>query len=74
MGAEQRPQQPIPLPAVPAVAEARSQSLAGLLRDLMAEEAAMPSINEVMTTIAGREPVDVSAEEIREMIEDGRRW
>jgi plasmid stability protein len=54
-------------------AEARGQSLAALLRDLMAEEAATPSISELMTTIAGREPVDVSTEEVREMIEDGRR-
>lgn len=55
-------------------AEARGQSLTVLLRDLMAEEAASPSIDEVMTNIAGRTPIDVSAEEVRDMIEDGRRW
>lgn len=55
-------------------AEARGQSLTALLRDLMAEEAAAPSIDEVMANIASREPVNISAEEVRDMIEDGRRW
>ncbi|MBC6469157.1 hypothetical protein HKK74_27210 [Actinomadura alba] len=53
-------------------AEARGQSLAVYLRDLLTEEAARPSIEDVMTNIAAREPVDYSIEDLRSFIRDGR--
>ena len=54
-------------------ADARGQSLAAYLRDLLACEAAMPPIEEVMATIAAREPVSYALEELRSFASDGRR-
>jgi hypothetical protein len=54
-------------------AEARGVSLSSFLRDLMASEAAMPAIDDVMATIARREPVSYAAEDLRSFMEDGRR-
>ncbi len=53
-------------------AEAQGVSLSAFVRDLLAEEAALPSKRDVMDRIAGREPVDYSAEELRNAIEEGR--
>jgi antitoxin FitA len=54
-------------------AEARGVSLSSFLRDLMASEAAMPPIDDVMASIASREPVRYAAEDLRSFREDGRR-
>jgi plasmid stability protein len=54
-------------------AEQRGQSLAAYLRDLLTEEAARPSIDDVMATIATRTPVEYTSKDLRSLIEDGRR-
>jgi plasmid stability protein len=54
-------------------AEHRGQSLAAYLRDLLTDEAARPSIDEVMATIATRTPVEYTSDDLRSLIEDGRR-
>jgi hypothetical protein len=61
------------LAALKARAEARGVSLSSFLRDLMASEAAMPPIDDVMGTIARREPVSYAPEDLRSAMEDGRR-
>jgi hypothetical protein len=61
------------LAALKARAEARGVSLSSFLRDLMASEAAMPPIDEVMASIASRDPVRYAAEDLRSFREDGRR-
>ena len=53
-------------------AEVRGQSLSAYLRDLLAQEAATPAIDEVITTIAAREPVRYTLEDLREFAADGR--
>lgn len=54
-------------------AEAQGKSLASFVRELMTQEAATPSIEDIMRRIASREPIDITADEVQEMIEDGRR-
>jgi hypothetical protein len=54
-------------------AEAQGISLSVFLRNLMASEAAMPSISDVMATIATREPVTYENADLRSFLEDGRR-
>lgn len=54
-------------------AERRGQSLTAYLRDLLTQEASQPSIDEVMVTIAGRTPIDYDSDQLRALIEDGRR-
>lgn len=54
-------------------AEARGQSLAAYLRDLLAREAQAPAIEDVMAGIASREPVSYTIEELRSFTSDGRR-
>jgi antitoxin FitA len=54
-------------------AEARGQSLAGYLRDLLTREAQTPPIEDVMATIASREPVSYSLEDLRSFVSDGHR-
>lgn len=54
-------------------AEARGQSLAAYLRELLTDEAARTPIEEVMATIATRTPVDYTIDAVRSLIEDGRR-
>jgi hypothetical protein len=61
------------LAALKARAEARGISLSAFLRDLMASEAAMPPIDDVMAVIASRDPVSYAAEDLRSFREDGRR-
>jgi hypothetical protein len=43
------------------------------LRNLLAHEASMPPIDEVMAGIARREPVFYTPEDLNKAIEDGRR-
>jgi len=59
--------------ALKARAQARGQSLAAYLRDLLTDEATKPPIEDVMATIATRTPVSYNADDLRDMIEDGRR-
>ena len=59
--------------ALKARADARGMSLSAFLRDLLASEAAMPPIEDVMATIASREPIAYSDEDVRAFIEDDRR-
>jgi len=54
-------------------AEARGQSLAAYLRDLLAREAQAPPIEDVMAGIASREPVSYTIEDLRSFASDGRR-
>ncbi len=54
-------------------AEARGQSLAAYLRDLLAREAQTPPIEDVMADIASREPVSYTIEDLRSFASDGRR-
>ena len=61
------------LNALKARAEAQGLSLSSFLRDLMASEAAMPPIDDVMAAIAKRDPVIYAAEDLRSFMEDGRR-
>ena len=61
------------LTTLKARAEARGISLSSFLRDLMASEAAMPPIDDVMATIAQREPVSYAAEDLDSLKDDGRR-
>lgn len=48
-------------------------SLSAYVRGLIAEEAARPSIAEVMGRIAGRTSIDVSVEDVRSMMDEERR-
>jgi antitoxin FitA len=59
--------------ALKAHADARGQSLSAYLRDLLAREAAMPPIEDVMSAIAAREPVSYTLEDLRAFASDGRR-
>lgn len=61
------------LTALKARAEARGVSLSSFLRDLMASEAAMPPIDDVMAAIARREPINYASEDLRSFREDDRR-
>jgi antitoxin FitA len=61
------------LATLKARAEAQGVSLSAFLRDLMASEAAMPPIGDVMATIASREPVNYETEDLRSLAADGRR-
>jgi plasmid stability protein len=54
-------------------AEQRGQSLTAYLRDLLTQEASQPSTDEVMASIASRTPIDYSSDQLRALIEDGRR-
>jgi antitoxin FitA len=54
-------------------AEARGQSLAAYLRDLLGREAQAPPIEDVMAGIASREPVSYTIEDLRSFASDGRR-
>ncbi|MCO6004650.1 hypothetical protein NE236_06625 [Actinoallomurus purpureus] len=54
-------------------AEVRGQSLAAYLRDLMAEAASVPSIEEVMDRISTRPPIKYSLDDVRDFMDDGRR-
>ena len=54
-------------------AEAQGESLAAFLRNLLAREASMPPVDEVMADIARREPVLYSPEDLIKPFEDGRR-
>jgi antitoxin FitA len=54
-------------------AEARGQSLAAYLRDLLAREAEAAPIEDVMAGIASREPVSYTVDELRSFASDGRR-
>ena len=54
-------------------AQARGQSLAAYLRDLLTQEAAMPSVEEVMAGIAARDPVSYTIDDLRSFARDGRR-
>jgi plasmid stability protein len=54
-------------------AEARGQSLAAYLRDLLAREAQATPIEDVMAGIASRDAVGYTIEELRSFASDGRR-
>jgi plasmid stability protein len=54
-------------------AQARGQSLAAYLRDLLTQEATMPPVEDVMAAIASREPVSYSMDDLRSFAGDGRR-
>jgi len=54
-------------------AAAQGMSLSHYVRDLLSQDAAQPTISEVVDQIAERAPVDVSDEEILDAIHEGRR-
>jgi len=53
-------------------ADARGESLAAFLRNLLAQEASMPPIEDVMAGIEAREAIYLAAEDLRAFREDGR--
>jgi hypothetical protein len=54
-------------------AEVRGISLTVYLRELLTQEAAMPPIEDVMASIASREPISYSAADLEAFRQDGRR-
>ncbi|WP_055483512.1 FitA-like ribbon-helix-helix domain-containing protein [Sphaerimonospora mesophila] len=54
-------------------AEREGKSLAAYVRDLLNEEAATPTLDEVMTKIAADEPVPYDPDFVREAMREGRR-
>jgi plasmid stability protein len=54
-------------------ASRRGQSLAAYLRELILEEASLPELDEVMARLAEDEPINYTAEDLREFMADGRR-
>jgi plasmid stability protein len=54
-------------------AATRGISLSAYVRELLAEDAAQETMNEVIERIGARASVEVSNEEIRGAIHDGRR-
>jgi plasmid stability protein len=46
-------------------ADARGESLAAFLRNLLAQEASMPPIEYVMASIESREPISYAAEDLQ---------
>ncbi|GAA3230156.1 FitA-like ribbon-helix-helix domain-containing protein [Nonomuraea helvata] len=54
-------------------AEREGKSLAAYVRDLLNEEASVPTLDEVMTKIAADEPVPYDPDFVRETMREGRR-
>lgn len=54
-------------------AEHEGKSLAAYVRDLLNEEAATPTLDEVMAKIALDEPVPYDPDFVRETMREGRR-
>ncbi|MFC6576635.1 FitA-like ribbon-helix-helix domain-containing protein [Planomonospora parontospora] len=54
-------------------AEREGKSLTAYLRDLLTEEAATPTLDEVMARIAADEPVPYDPDFVRETLREGRR-
>lgn len=54
-------------------AKARGTSLSAYVRELLTDEAAQETMDDVIERIAGRAPVEVSDEEILAAIHDSRR-
>ncbi|GGS50406.1 hypothetical protein GCM10010156_06410 [Planobispora rosea] len=54
-------------------AEREGKSLTAYLRDLLNEEAATPTLDEVMAGIAADEPVPYDPDFVRETLREGRR-
>ena len=54
-------------------AAAQGMSLSQYVRDLLSQDAAQPTITEVVDQIAARAPVNVSDEEILDAIHEDRR-
>lgn len=54
-------------------AAARGTSLSAYVRELLTEDAAQETMNEVIERIGTRTPVEVSDEEVLGVIHDGRR-
>ncbi|MGH3930051.1 MAG: FitA-like ribbon-helix-helix domain-containing protein [Pseudonocardiaceae bacterium] len=54
-------------------AAVRGTSLSAYVRELLADEAEQPTLDEVVGRIATRTPVEVSDEEILAAIHEGRR-
>lgn len=54
-------------------ASRKGQSLAAYLRELIMEEASLPAVDDVMARLAEDEPINYTAEDLREFMADGRR-
>lgn len=54
-------------------AEREGKSLTAYVRDLLNEEAATPTIDEVMAKIAADEPVSYDPDFVRQTMREGRR-
>lgn len=59
--------------ALRARAAARNMSLSSYLRELIHDDVAQPTIEEVLARIASRDAVEASTEDVRGFIADGRR-
>lgn len=55
-------------------AAARNQSLAQYLREMIHEQTSRPTMAEWLARLADDEPIEVSSEEVRSFIEEGRRY
>lgn len=62
------------LDALKARARSQGMSLSAFVRNLLTYEVSAPSPDEVMDRIASREPIAASSDQIRELIDEGRRW
>ncbi|GAA1104433.1 FitA-like ribbon-helix-helix domain-containing protein [Nocardiopsis composta] len=51
----------------------KGQSLTAYLRELIVEEASLPELDEVMARLAEDEPINYTAEDLREFRADGHR-
>ena len=54
-------------------ADARGESLSAFLRNLLAQEASVPPIEDVMASIESRQPIYYAAEDLEAFREEGRR-
>jgi len=54
-------------------ADARGESLSAFLRNLLAQEASVPPIEDVMARIESRQPISYAAEDLEAFREEGRR-
>lgn len=59
--------------ALRARAAARNMSLSSYLRELIHDDAARPTMTEVLARIASRDSIEAGGEDVRAFIDDGRR-
>lgn len=66
----------VPEPVVAVLRERAARlgiSFSAYLRELLAHDAAQPTMEEVVQRVAGRSPIDVADEQVLDAIHEGRR-